>query len=227
MVYEMESRIIITLFAILLTTTACNEVHEHTAPAINDRDSVSMMTTYGINTLISDSGVVKYRMVAERWDVNVLKQPNKWTFDKGVFLEQYDKKFNPMAYIQCDTAYYYDKLKIWELRGRVVYKTTDGMTYRGEELYWDEGKHELYSNVFSHVVTPERELQGASFRSDEAMRHYTVSNSKGSMVKPQESAAAEPQTDKKENKEDTIPEPPKRQKQKAMRGNTFNQPKQQ
>jgi len=222
MVYEMESRIIIHTIAILLALTACQEVKEHTAPAISDRDSVSMMTTYGINTLISDSGVTKYRMVAERWDVNVLKNPNKWTFDKGVFLEQYDKKFKPMAYIQCDTAYYYDKQKIWELRGRVVYKTTDGMTYRGEELFWDENKHELYSHVFSHVVTPERELQGSSFRSDEAMRHYTVNQSKGSMVKPQEnSAQPEPAKDNKAN-EDTIPQPPKRQMKKATRGNTFN-----
>ena len=43
-------------------------------------------------------------------------------------------------------------------------------------------KHELYSNVFSKVVTPERTLQGTYFRSDERMTHYTVSNSKGSFT---------------------------------------------
>ena len=44
-------------------------------------------------------------------------------------------------------------------------------------------RHELYSNKFSKVVTPERTLQGTYFRSDERMTKYTVSNSKGSFMK--------------------------------------------
>ena len=39
----------------------CEESVEHTAPAILERDSASMMTTWGVNTLISDSGVMRYR----------------------------------------------------------------------------------------------------------------------------------------------------------------------
>lgn len=100
---------------ILLTFVAsCDERKEHIASAIRDRDSVSMMTSYGVNTLISDSGVIKYRIVAERWDVNIVKNPSRWTFDKGLFLEQFDEKFHVESYIQCDTAYYYDQLRLWE-----------------------------------------------------------------------------------------------------------------
>ena len=96
----------------LLTFVAsCDERKEHIASAIRDRDSVSMMTSYGVNTLISDSGVIKYRIVAERWDVNIVKNPSRWTFDKGLFLEQFDEKFHVESYIQCDTAYYYDQLR--------------------------------------------------------------------------------------------------------------------
>ena len=46
----------------LLLMAACQEQVEHTAPAIRARDSVAMMTSYGVNTLISDSGVIKYRI---------------------------------------------------------------------------------------------------------------------------------------------------------------------
>ena len=85
----------------LLTFVAsCDERKEHIASAIRDRDSVSMMTSYGVNTLISDSGVIKYRIVAERWDVNIVKNPSRWTFDKGLFLEQFDEKFHVESYIQ-------------------------------------------------------------------------------------------------------------------------------
>lgn len=162
---------------------ACQQVKEHTAPAIWPRDSASVMVSYGVNTLISDSGVIKYRIVTERWDVNQNRNPSRWTFDKGLFLEQFDEKFHVQAYIQADTAYYFDKDKIWELRGRVTIRNVDGLVFRSQELFWDENKHELYSNKFSRVVTPERELQGTYFLSDEHMSHYTVSNSKGSMQK--------------------------------------------
>ena len=169
---------------------SCSEEKEHTAPAIHDRDSVSMMTSYGVNTLISDSGVIKYKIVTERWDVNTIKNPSRWTFICGIFLEQFDEKFNIQAYIQADTAWYYDQKKLWELRGRVRVRNVNGLNFSSEELYWDGMKHEFYSNKFSRVVTPERTLQGTYFRSDERMMHYTVSNSKGSFVKQDENNAA-------------------------------------
>ena len=163
--------------------TSCSEEREHIAPAIHDRDSVSVMTSYGVNTLISDSGVIKYRIVTERWDVNQVRKPSRWTFIKGLFLEQFDEKFHVQAYIQADTAWYYDQKKLWELRGRVSVRNIKGLIFRGEELFWDGITHELYSYKYSRLITPERTLEGTYFRSDERMTHYTVSNSKGSFVK--------------------------------------------
>ena len=159
---------------------ACDEQKSHTAPAIYDRDSVSMMTSYGINTLISDSGVIKYKIVAERWDVNTVRQPSRWTFDKGIFMEQFDEQFHVEGYIQADTAWYYDQQKLWELRGRVYIRNVNGLVFRSEEFFWDGIKHEFYSHKFSRVVTPERTLEGTYFRSDEHMTHYEVTNSVGS-----------------------------------------------
>ena len=173
-----------TLLAVCLTvvlvTTSCDEVQEHMAPAIHERDSVSVMTSYGVNTLISDSGVIKYRIVTEKWEVNQVKNPKLWIFSQGLFLEQFDEKFHVEAYIQADTAYNYYERKLWELRGRVKVRTKDGLRFSSEELFWDQMKHEMYSNRFSHIVTPEREMQGTYFLSDEHLTHYTVSNSKGS-----------------------------------------------
>lgn len=174
--------LVITI-TVMLGFLSCSQEVEHTAAAIHDRDSVSMMVSYGVNTLVSDSGVIKYKIVTERWDVNTVKNPTRWTFEKGIFMEQFDEKFHVEAYVQADTAWYYDQLKLWELRGRVRIRNVNGLVFTSEELYWDGMKHELYSNKFSRVVTPERTLQGTYFRSDERMTRYTVSNSKGSFVK--------------------------------------------
>ena len=89
----MEGRI--TLAAIVAAVfIACTEPQEHIAPAVHERDSVSMMISYGVNTLISDSGVIKYKIVAERWDINMVKNPSYWLFEKGIFFEQFDEKFH-------------------------------------------------------------------------------------------------------------------------------------
>ena len=186
MVCQVESRLrltyrhVVVAMVLCACIAACDEQKSHTAPAIYDRDSVSMMTSYGVNTLISDSGVIKYKIVTERWDVNTVRQPSRWTFEKGIFMEQFDEQFHVEGYIQADSAWYYDQQKLWELRGRVFIRNVNGLVFRSEEFFWDGIKHEFYSHKFSRVVTPERTLEGTYFRSDEHMTHYEVTNSVGS-----------------------------------------------
>lgn len=163
----------------VIAMLSCSEEHEHIAPAIRDRDSVPAMVSYGVNTLISDSGIIKYRIVTERWEMNEKRNPSRWIFDKGVLLTQFDQTLHIQSYIQCDTAYYFDKNRIWELHGRVRILTKQGLRFSSEELFWDEQKHEIWSHRFSHLKTPERELQGNYFRSDENMTKYIVTNTKG------------------------------------------------
>lgn len=170
-------------FALPMMIVSCEEAVEHTAPAIYDRDSVALMISYGVNTLISDSGVMKYRIVTEEWEINQNRNPSRWIFRNGLFLEEFDKNFHVEAYLQADTAYYYDVKRLWELRGRVSVRTKDGLRFNSEELFWDQNSHELYSNKFSRIVTPTRELEGTHFLSNEQLTHYTITNSKGSFVR--------------------------------------------
>lgn len=189
--------------------SACRQDVEHTAPAINERDSVSMMMSYGVNTLISDSGIMKYRIIAEEWEVNTVRDPQRWIFNKGLFMEQFDEQFHIEAYVQSDTAFYFDKKHLWELRGNVRIRTADGLHFASNELFWDQDKHEFYSTMFSRLVTPERTMQGSYFRSDEHMQRYFVTDSKGSF----ESADLGNKEPEKENtnENDTIANEPKRQ----------------
>lgn len=205
----MKFYLYISFFVLLFFS--CQEEKEHTAPAIYPRDSVAVMTSFGVNTLISDSGLIKYRIVTESWEVNQAKNPSRWIFEKGLFLEQFDEKFHVEAYIQCDTAFYFDQKKLWELHGRVRVRTIDGLRFSSEELYWDQNTHELYSYKFSRLVTPEREMQGTYFLSDERLTHYTISNSKGSFVKEKmsdssnDSILTAPDTVKAKKRLPTIP----------------------
>ena len=197
---------------------SCTQVQEHTAAAVRDRDSASVMMSYGVNTLISDSGVIKYKIVTERWEVNNVKNPSFWKFDKGVFFEQFDEKFHVEAYIQADSAIYYDQKKLWHLRGRVRIRNINGLVYESEELFWDGLKHEIYSNVFSRVTTPERSMEGTYFLSDEHMSHYIVSNSKGSFTK-EDMTGEQSDTASTQKPDTTQVQPPMRQQLQKHRRN--------
>ena len=158
---------------------SCSEEQEHTAPAIHDRDSVPVKTTYGVNTLISDSGVIKYRIVTEEWEVNTNRRPSRWTFNKGILLTQFDLKKHVVGYIQCDTAVYFDQDRRWELHGRVRILTAQGLSFFSNELYWDERNHQMWSHSYSHLRTPDKDLEGNWFRSDEEMTDYEIRQTKG------------------------------------------------
>lgn len=204
---------LLVLFASsIIVLASCEDRKEHIAPAIYEEDSTSMMISYGVNTLISDSGVMKYRIVAEEWEINTVKNPSRWIFNKGLFMEQFDEKFHVEAYVQADTAFYYDQIRIWELRNNVRIRTTDGLRFSSNELFWDQQKREFYSHMPSTLITPERTMHGTYFRSDEQMTRYLVTNSKGSF----ESADFSKDSEKKENTDSTITLP-KRQQTIPMR----------
>lgn len=99
----------------LLSFSSCGGKKNTLGDAITERDSLPVMNTLGVTTLISDSGVTRYRVNTEEWTVYDRKKPSYWAFEKGVYLEQFDSIFNIEASIKADTAYYYDKQKLWKL----------------------------------------------------------------------------------------------------------------
>ena len=55
------------VIVMLLLLSSCGGKKKAVGEAITERDSLPIMSTAGISTLISDSGVTRYRMNAEEW----------------------------------------------------------------------------------------------------------------------------------------------------------------
>lgn len=157
---------------------ACGH-QEHIAEAVNESDSLPFMTSHGISNLISDSGIISYKIVAEDWFIYTTEPP-KWTFLKGLFLEKFDSTFHVQWHVQSDTAYCHNN-RTWELRGRVVVLNREGDLFETEELFWDMNDHQLWNTVFMTITKPgtHQQLQGYNFRSNEQMTDYHITNSAG------------------------------------------------
>ena len=158
--------------------TSCEGNQEHIAEAVNAQDSIAFMRSRGISTLISDSGVMRYKLVAEEWDIYTNTNPPTWKFMKGLLMERFDESFHIDLHVQSDTAYLHDQ-RLWELRGRVVIRNVEGTLFRTEELFWDMNEHQMWSTKYMRIKTTDQELEGTDFRSNEQMTNYYVSNSAG------------------------------------------------
>lgn len=152
--------------------------------AMPQRDSMPVMTTFGVSKLISDSGVMRYKMVAEEWRVFDKTQPPRWEFPRGIFLERYDDKFRVNLHITADTAYLFDQ-NLWELRGHVTMHDEEASTRLfTEELFWDMRTGELRSDVYSRLMKPDEAIEGNWFRAvirNNELTQYHVRQTKGFM----------------------------------------------
>lgn len=164
--------------AVLVLSVACADEEKNLAPAVNNADSLPFMQSKGISTLISDSGIMRYKITAEEWDIYNHTNPPKWVFIKGLLLEKFDSTFHIDWFVQSDTAYCHNQ-QLWELRGRVVVRNQQGTVFTSEELFWDMDRHEMYSHLFMRIRTPERMIQGYNFRSNEQMTIYKIESSQG------------------------------------------------
>ncbi len=171
--HAVEKPLILIALFVQILLLSCNSDKPPMAPAVHMRDSIPVMTTYGVSKLISDSGVIRYKVVTEEWNVYDRTSPTKQTFMKGLLLEKFNQNFHIEMYVTADTAYWYDQ-NLWELRGRVCVWNNEGTIFNSELLYWDMTRHEFYSNQFSHLITPDREVEGHSFHSNEQMTVYEV-----------------------------------------------------
>lgn len=142
--------------------------------AITERDSLPVMDTRGVTTLVSDSGMIRYRIETEEWLVYDRKDPPYWAFEKGVYLEKFDTLFQVEASIQADTAYFYNKEDLWKLMGHVHIQNLKGEQFDTELLYWSQKKGRVYSDRFIRIEQPDRIITGRGFESNQEMTIYTI-----------------------------------------------------
>lgn len=169
---------------------SCGNDAPPTGSAVHNRDSMAVMETYGVSKVISDSGVMRYKVIAEEWRVFDKTKPARQEFQKGLFLERYNNNFHVDLYMTADTAFCYDQ-NLWELRGRVFIKNMEkGITVSTQKLYWDMGRHEIFSDVFTHLITPDRDIKGNWFRSNESMTEFHIKQTSGYMPMPEDNGGS-------------------------------------
>ena len=162
-----------TVSVVSLVVSGCNDDKPVGTAAI-DAGTTPTMTTRDVETLISDSGVVRYRITAPIWYVFDDVDDPYWRFPDGLELEKYNDLFQQDATVRADSARYFKNKQLWRLDGGVSISNMAGEKFLTEQLFWDQRMHKLYSDSFIHIERQDRVLEGYGFDSDERLSRYTI-----------------------------------------------------
>ncbi|WP_373731301.1 LPS export ABC transporter periplasmic protein LptC [Bacteroides heparinolyticus] len=183
--------IVLGAMVMFLLFSACSHREKALGKAITERDSLPILDTRGVTSLISDSGVTRYRIHTEEWLVFDRKDPPHWAFERGVYLEKFDSIFQVEASIKADTAYYYNKDELWKLMGHVDIKNLKGERFSTELLYWNQREQRIYSDKFIRIEQPDRIITGRGFESNQQMTVYKIHKPEGVFYIDEEALAGD------------------------------------
>ncbi len=167
------------LFTILLCLAACSSNDKEQIDAITDRSLIPMLDTDTVTTLISDSGITRYRISATKWDIYDKAVPSYWEFQQGIYLEKFNEDFETEASLRSDYARYDDGAQVWELDGNVKAMNLQGEQFETQQLFWDQQSGRVYSDSSITVTRANSIIVGVGFESNQEMTQYTILHPQG------------------------------------------------
>lgn len=157
-----------------LTLSACRDDAPTGVTRNIDPEVTPTMVTRDVETLISDSGITRYRIVSPLWLIYDEATVPRWRFPKSLHLEKYDDFLHRIATIDCDSATYYKSRQLWQLDGNVRIQNVGNEKFLTRQLFWDQRNHTVYSDSFIHIERPDRTLEGYGFTADERLTSYEI-----------------------------------------------------
>ena len=172
---------ITTTFAVvvmlLLFMASCGKENKEVVEVTFDPENTYTLRTTDVSSLISDSGITRYRMNAKEWLVfGKAKEPYSY-FPQGVYVEKFDSLFNVEASVKADTAYYWDKKGLYKLIGHVSILSQEGKKLDTSILYFDQKEDQIYTDEYFELEEGDKIITGIGFNQN--MTKYKIFNSQG------------------------------------------------
>lgn len=164
----------IMVVVMLLYFTSCKDKNENLVAFNYDPEVVPTMVTESFTTLISDSGITQYKLVADKWMVfDKAKEPFQF-FPLGLYFERFTPNFEIEATVVADTAWYYTEKELWKLVSNVHVQNMQGEEFESQELYWDGKNGRVYSDSYIEIKRGDTRIKGYGFESNESMTNYRI-----------------------------------------------------
>lgn len=170
------------LFVVLLSSLlliGCARDSKFKADAIIDRAAVPVLNATTVTTLISDSGITRYRIQTSSWQVYDKAEPAYWEFSDGIYLERFDENMEIDTWLRSDYAYYNEEEEYWDLRGNVQSMNADSEFFATPQLIWNQKTERIHSDSAITITKTTSIIQGIGFESNQSLTKYTILNPTG------------------------------------------------
>lgn len=159
--------------------SSCGDSKKEFVNITIDHETTPTMKTFDVETMISDSGIIRYKITAPTWLVFDEAQDPRWNFSNGLHLEKYDNDLNIDATFDCDSAKYLSQRKLWQFTGSVHALNVAKDRFDTELLFWDQQDKKVYTDSFIHIEKSDRIIEGYGFVSNETMTDYYINRVSG------------------------------------------------
>ena len=166
---------------ILLGIISCSTNSDKAAKisAIGDRAKSPRLHATEITTVISDSGITRYRISAPCWDIYDRALKPYWEFPKGIHLERFDQTLKVDANIHSQYAKFNENEQLWELKGKVRAINLQGELFETEQLFWNQRLEKFYCDTLIKITQATRIITGIGFESNQTMTKYLIKRPQG------------------------------------------------
>ena len=176
------------IFTLFLTLGACSKKKVEVKNLAVNPDSLYTARMVALNTLISDSGLIRYRMTAPELLIYERSERNEWVFPRGLVLRPYDLKSGSQVFIKADSAIRRPLKEEWELIGHVHVQGPAGQRLKAQR----RADQRLYSDDTTYFVTNGKELRGSHFNAKDDLSWYEIYDNKGSFDYDENKSSAQP-----------------------------------
>ena len=182
MVFESIKKSIVTIIFGVVTVllfSACGGSKQEQIAAVDDRKDIPSLDATTVSTVVSDSGITRYRMSAEKWLVYDKAEEPYWDFPEGILLENFNTELAVDASVVSDYAIFYEKKQIWELKGNVNAMNLEGEHFETEHLFWNQKTERIYSDSLITITRASSVIVGVGFDSNQSLTKYEIKNPHG------------------------------------------------
>ncbi len=146
---------------------------------IEDLSKVPTISSDSLTIISSKDGEIDYRFetpLLERFD---LSEEPYMLFSKGIKIITFDSVQNMESSLSAQWAHFNEKKQLWEAKGNVVGVNVNGDSLFTQQIFWDQIKKRIYSNVDTKVVSGTQVVLGDSFESDENLDNIVMGRNRG------------------------------------------------
>ncbi len=164
---------------LLLFNLSCGQEKKEVVEVEFDPETTYTMRTADHFSLISDSGITRYRLNAkESYYFSKASEPY-WYFPEGVYVEKFDTLFNAVASIKADTGYYWLKKGLAKLVSNVEIVDLEGKNVQTSLLFLDEKTDRIWSDQYIRIQQGDKIITGIGFESNLNLTNYKIFDSSG------------------------------------------------